>query len=107
MNKKKKTKFKPIYNNPSEKEKVSIKENLTKGLNLPQDVLLGAPLVTITGKQEAHIENYRGIIEYNGNSIKIQTKSFKICIEGCNLLIEYFTNDEMKITGTINSIFYC
>ena len=76
-----------------------------KTLNsLPKDVILGVPLVSVTGQTEACIENYRGILEYTDKLIRIQTKSGKIYVNGKQLQIEYYTNDEMKITGLIEII---
>lgn len=88
------------------KEKESYLTTFSESLKLPADVLLGAPIITATGRNEICLENYKGIIEYNGNLIKVQTKTCKICIEGERLNIDYFTNDEMKISGYINSIYY-
>ena len=52
-------------------------------------------------KNEICIENYRGILEYTDLLIRVQTKSGQIRLSGKNLQIEYYTNDEMKITGRI------
>ena len=38
--------------------------------------------------------------------IRIQTKAGQIRVTGRQLKIEYYTNDEMKITGWIQSIEY-
>lgn len=85
---------------------LSYLEELSSHLNLPADVLAGAAIITATGRNELCLENYKGIIEYNDNLIKVQTKSYKICIEGKKLNILYFTEDEMRITGLIQSIYY-
>jgi len=89
-----------------EKERINYLEYLSNRLHLPQDILAGAPIVTATGRNEVCLENYKGIIEYNGNFIKVQTKICKICIEGKELDILYFTEDEMRITGFIKAIYY-
>lgn len=90
--------------NPIEKE--NYLETLSNQLKLPADILAGAPIVTATGRNQICIENYKGIIEYTGKLIKIQTKLCKVCIEGTNLNIDYYTNDEMQISGIINTISY-
>jgi sporulation protein YqfC len=95
----KKNKIKPY-------EKQSYLEELSGRLHLPADVLAGAPIITATGRNELCLENYKGIIEFNGNQIKIQTKLCRICIEGKHLNILYFTEDEMRITGYIQAIYY-
>lgn len=81
-------------------------EELSSRIHLPADILAGAPIITATGRNEICLENYKGIIEYNGNLIKVQTKLCKICIEGKQLNILYFTEDEMRITGYIQAIYY-
>ena len=85
-------------------EKKKIKDKLADVAGLPKDVLLGVPIITVTGQSEASIENYRGIIEYTDKIIRIQTKVGKIHINGRNLQIDHYTNDEMKITGYIGTI---
>ncbi|HHU71799.1 MAG TPA: sporulation protein [Clostridiales bacterium] len=88
------------------KKRVQYLQQLSNSLNLPQDVIAGAPIVTATGINEISIENYKGIIEYNGDIIRVLTKVCKISIEGKQLNILYYNDDEMKITGIISGIYY-
>ncbi|MBP1754741.1 MAG: hypothetical protein H6Q59_1139 [Firmicutes bacterium] len=81
-------------------------EKISNQIGLSADILAGAPIITATGRNELCIENYKGIIEYNGNLIKVQTKQCKVCIEGKQLNILYFTEDEMRVTGFIHTIYY-
>lgn len=87
-------------------EKKNLKNRITDAVNMPKDVILGVPLVSITGQTEAYIENYRGILEYTEKLIRIQTKIGRIHVIGTHLQIEYYTNDEMKIGGHISVIEY-
>lgn len=82
------------------------KEELVENLELPKDLMYGAVLVSITGRQEMLVENYRGILEYNQTNISLQTKNCRLIIHGKNLNISYYTNEEMKITGIIDSVSY-
>ena len=85
---------------------VSGKELMVESLKLPKDSMLGASIVTVTGNSEAFVENYRGIIEYNGEVILLQGKTCKIEIIGKRLSIVYYTNEDMKISGRIEQIRY-
>ena len=87
-------------------EKQSYLEELSNHLHLPSDILAGAPIITATGRNELCLENYKGIIEFNDSLLKIQTKACRILIEGKHLNILYFTEDEMRITGQIQAIYY-
>lgn len=82
------------------------KELLVETLKLPKDICMGAMRVTMTGNREAWIENYRGILEYTGNLILLQGKTCQVCFEGTGLSIDYYTNEEMKISGCINCVKY-
>lgn len=73
---------------------------------LPEDVVLGMPNVEIRGYSEMRIENYRGIIEYTDQLVRIQTKIGQIRVTGNHLQVESYTNDDMKITGKIQNIEY-
>lgn len=88
-------------------EKERIKEQLASAASMPKDVVLGASVVTVLGTDEVCVENYRGIIEYTECLIRIQTKTAQIRLTGKHLQIEYYTNDEMKITGSICSLEFC
>lgn len=88
-------------------ERESYLENLSRKLQIPDDVLVGAPVMTITGKRKFSLENYKGIIEYTDELIRIQTKSGRIQVEGCRLNIDYCTDVEMHVTGNIKTIYYC
>lgn len=83
-----------------------LKSRLIESTEVPKDVLLGQPLLTILGHMEINIENYRGIIEYTNVLIRVQTKIGQIRITGKDLCIDYYTNDDMKITGRIEIIEY-
>ena len=83
-----------------------MKKKIVQNLELPQDLLLKAAIVTVTGRNEVLIENYRGILNLEDSFIRIQTKTEQILIEGKKLSVAYYTNEEMKITGTVDTIRY-
>lgn len=84
----------------------SRKEQLVAKLQLPRDLMLGDSILTLTGKHSLSVENYKGIIEYTSTSILIQGKNGQICVEGKHLNIDYYTNEDMKISGCILGIQY-
>ena len=89
-----------------EYEKGTFKHKMAEAANLPKDLALGLPVVHVTGRSEACVENYRGILEYTDSLVRVQTKCGQIRFTGKHLQIEYYMNDELKITGRITAMEY-
>lgn len=79
---------------------------LSRKLQISEDIIAGAPLVTGYGAHRLCLENYRNIIEYSDQIIRIQTKTGRIHIKGEGLVIAYFRDDGMCVIGDINAIEY-
>ena len=93
-------------NRKTESKIESKKEALLDTLKLPKDICMGALKGTLTGNREAWIENYRGILEYTESLILLQGKTCQVSFEGTRLSIDYYTNEDMKISGCISCIKY-
>ena len=85
---------------------ITRKEQIVETLQLPKDVCLGALRVTVLGASEVWIQNYRGILEYTESRILLQGKNCQVCFEGNRLSIDYYTNEDMKISGCIRCVNY-
>ena len=82
------------------KEKLN---RIDKILELPKEVYSNIPKISIMGFDEMLIENFKGILEYEEFYIKISTYIGIININGYNLNLENMTNDDIKVTGQIES----
>ncbi|MBQ6820295.1 MAG: sporulation protein YqfC [Clostridium sp.] len=82
------------------------KEILSEKLDLPKDVILNLPKITIIADDEITIENHRGIILFERNIIKINTKVKAISIHGENFEILYIGDSTITISGKFKAINY-
>lgn len=82
------------------------RERVVESLSLPKDLVLGSAILTVTGNSDLYIENYKGILAYEDCCILLQTKTCRIRIEGRNLSIDYYNNEDMKISGCIKQIIW-
>ena len=80
------------------------KKTAVSALGLPRDVVLGDVLVNFVGRGEVDVEHYRSILFYTDTLVKLQAKNCKVLIHGSRLRIDYYTAEEMKITGQITSL---
>ena len=77
---------------------------IEKMLELPEEIYSDNPKITITGFNEIILENYKGILEYEEFFASISTYIGVININGNNINLEKMTNDDIKITGKIQSV---
>jgi len=80
------------------------KRKLDKFLEMPEEVYTNTPKLTITGFNEMILENYKGILEYEEFFASISTHIGIVNINGYNINLEKMTNDDIKITGKIESV---
>lgn len=81
-----------------------MKHGISDSLRLPSDLTRGDILVSVTGRHEVFVENYKGIIEYTDCRIMLSGKSGSVLLEGKELSVVYYTGDEMKVEGTLDNI---
>lgn len=92
--------------NSSKQIKKRTRQQVADSLKLPKDIVMGSSITSITGCEEAFIENYKGIIEISSESIMLQTKTCRMHLTGHHLSVDYYTDEEMKITGHIEQIHF-
>lgn len=84
--------------------KVSLKERMSEILELPKDIVLNIPKLTMVGNGDLLIENFKGIIEYDDDKIRINTNSGIIKITGTRLGIKEITSEDLMVNGDITSL---
>lgn len=82
----------------------TVKSRLDKVLEVPDEVALRVPKLTILKFEEVLIENYKGILEYQDFFVRIQTYMGIININGFKLTLEEMTTDDLIVKGKIESI---
>lgn len=62
------------------------------------------PVLQLNGCQMLYIENYRKLLCYTRELIRIVTKVGTIEISGANLVIRYYSKEDLEICGLIKNI---
>jgi sporulation protein YqfC len=73
-------------------------------LELPKDILMDMPRITITGPYEMHIENHGGILHGTEKLIRLAIPHGALEIQGESLVIRMIVPEEVKVEGVIHSI---
>lgn len=81
-----------------------VNRKINELLDMPREISTNEPKLTMVGFNQLLIENYKGILEYEDFYIKINSFIGAININGFNLSLEQMTEDDIMITGKIESI---
>jgi sporulation protein YqfC len=87
-----------------ERRRELLNKAMAEFLELPGDLVLDLPKITVVGRNELYLENHRGIIEYALNRLRINLSRGFLEIEGEELQIKTLMPEEMGISGEIHSI---
>ena len=79
-------------------------ERMAERLKLPKDMVFGAAIVTMIGRNELYVENFRSIAAYSDCCLCLQTKLGRLRIQGRNIRIDYYNSEEIKVIGRIECV---
>ena len=86
------------------RKKNKMRNRISRALEVPAEVNLNVPKVTILNFEEMVIENYKGILEYQDFFIRIQTNIGIVNVNGFNLSLDEMTSDDLMVKGKIESL---
>ncbi|BFH61426.1 MULTISPECIES: sporulation protein YqfC [Paenibacillus] len=75
-------------------------------LDLPQDVLLDLPRITLVGNKELSVENHHGVRHFSENKMVLSLSEGSLEVEGSGLMIRTILPQEVLIEGIIVNIKY-
>ncbi|MGG1600110.1 sporulation protein YqfC [Paenibacillus naphthalenovorans] len=77
-----------------------------KLLDLPQDVVMDLPRMTMIGNVQLYIENHRGVLHFSSDMLTLALTKGRIEVYGSQLVIRAILSEEVFIEGVIRDIKY-
>jgi len=81
-------------------------KKLVGALDLPREVTMDLPLITVTGSEQVSVENFKGVIEYSEQRVRINTQCGVLKIVGRGLTLKQLTSENILVTGSIMGLEY-
>ena len=78
----------------------------TKTMELPADVLMDLPRITLVGQIHIYIENHKGLLAFSDTEIRVLLKQGQMLIRGEGLVIKVILPEELVLEGKINQVLY-
>lgn len=88
----------------SEKPVKTKLERFADAMEMPKDIVSNCSKITTYNDNQIIVENYRGILEYTNEKIRIKTCGRILCISGTMLSICAITDCDILIEGKFNSV---
>lgn len=70
----------------------------------PREVTSNVPRITLTGHERLHVEQHRGLIDYEPENIVLRTSCGLMRVAGAGMCFRLYTEGEALITGRIDSV---
>lgn len=86
------------------KLKKGIKERIAEICDMPKDIVMDLPRLVFLGNRELQINNYKGLLEYSTEVIRIATNNKQIIINGEDLHITRLLADTVFIGGKFSTV---
>lgn len=86
------------------KKRWDFMDSAAEALELPADIVAGAPLIELVGKRELRMENHRGILSYGEHEISVSGGKVLVTIRGERLELSAMSAHSLFITGEIHSV---
>lgn len=83
-----------------------IKSITANHLDLPKDVVLDLPRITVIGFYQLYIENYKSITKFTDKFLILKLSKNEIKIVGEKLVIRKIWAEEILIEGIIREIYF-
>ncbi|KUP06027.1 sporulation protein YqfC [Bacillus coahuilensis m2-6] len=84
----------------------SFQEWMTKNMDLPQDVMMDMPRITMVGQLHIYIENHRGLLTFSDKEVRLLLKQGQLLIKGNGFVIKTILPEEILLEGTISEVFF-
>ncbi|MCA1056187.1 sporulation protein YqfC [Rossellomorea aquimaris] len=79
---------------------------MTQTMDLPEDVMMDLPRVTMIGQIHIYIENHRGLLTFTDREVRLLLKQGQLLIRGEQFVIKMILPEEILLQGKIVDVTY-
>ncbi|RHW41018.1 sporulation protein YqfC [Neobacillus notoginsengisoli] len=84
----------------------SLRKWIAVKMDLPQDVMMDLPRITMIGQIHIYIENHRGLLTFTDKELRLLLKKGQLLIKGKAFVIKTILPEEILLEGKIDQVVY-
>lgn len=81
-----------------------IKKWVTEQMQLPADVMMDLPRITMIGQLHIYIENHRGVLQFSTNELRLLLKEGQLLVTGDQFVLKTILPEELLLEGRIDKV---
>ncbi|CEH29640.1 sporulation protein YqfC [Aneurinibacillus migulanus] len=78
----------------------------TGALDMPQDLTMEMPRITMIGQLQMYIENHRGVLWFSNQELRLLLTKGQLLIRGQNLVIRAILPEEVLVEGVVDQVVF-
>lgn len=75
-------------------------------MDLPHDLMMDLPRITMIGQLHIYIENHRGLLGFSDSEVRLMLTQGQLLIKGKELVIKTILPEEILLEGTIDQVLF-
>lgn len=79
---------------------------MTDKMDLPQDVMMDLPRITMIGQIHIYVENHKGLLAFSDKELRLLLKQGQLLIKGKAFVIKTILPEEILLEGKIDQVIY-
>lgn len=79
---------------------------MQENMELPADVMMDLPRITMIGQIHIYIENHRGLLTFSDTEIRLLLKQGQLLVKGDSFVIRTILPEEILLEGKISQVLY-
>lgn len=83
-----------------------VRKWMTQKMDLPQDVMMDLPRITMIGQVHIYIENHRGLLAFSDGEVRLLIKNGQLLVKGRAFVIRTILPEEILLEGKIDQVLY-
>ena len=83
-----------------------LKQLIVKRMDLPEDVMMDLPRITMIGQIHIYIENHRGLLAFSDKEVRLMLKHGQLLIRGSSFVIKTILPEEILLEGQIEQVLF-
>ncbi len=83
-----------------------LKRWVTATMDLPEDIMMDLPRITMVGQIHIYIENHKGLLAFSDKELRLMLKSGQLLVKGEGFVLKTILPEEILLEGKIDHVLF-